>query len=196
MKNFKAIQELLKNSPTFYLIAVNMDSTYGYVNTRYSDIFEQQHGELIGKHYAITVHPDDTSICAKVAEKCFNSPNDVFPAIIRKHDGKGGYIATQWDYKAMVDEMGNPQGIFCIGYDITAFLQKTSALEELEFIQSHVIRKPIANLVGLVGLLKDLPANENQAQLTTMIHQAVAELDLFMSPGSRTATSSGSPTQF
>ncbi|MDQ7949584.1 MAG: hypothetical protein REI93_12105, partial [Pedobacter sp.] len=89
----------------------------------------------------------------------------------------GGYIATQWDYKAMFDDNNQPAGIFCIGYDITEFMKTTAALSQMEFIQSHIIRKPIANLLGLIELLKTVKVSPESEQIVQMIDQASIELD-------------------
>lgn len=178
MKSFAPLRELLGNSRTFYLIGVGMDSTYVYLNAHYREKFEPQHGDLIGKHYAVTMHGEDGRICADVAAQCFAYPDRVFPATIRKHDGVGGYIATQWDYKAIFDDHGEPSGIFCIGYDITNFVRTAQELEKMEYIQSHVIRKPIANLMGLVKLLEDTEDRVIQQSLVEMIRESADELDL------------------
>ncbi|TKC09861.1 hypothetical protein FA048_06510 [Pedobacter polaris] len=182
MKNFSAIKELLDNSTTFYLISVKMDSRYGYLNGHYKKIFEAQHGDLINQHYAITMHQEDMAICSEVSAQCFANPQQIFPATIRKHDGKGGYIATQWDYKAMFDQQGHPAGVFCIGYDITAFMLSSAALEQMEHIQSHVIRKPIANLLGLTELLHDHSLPLETQNIIEMIRTGVSELDEFIKP--------------
>lgn len=184
MKSFQQIRTLLHNSTTFYLISVNMDSTYGYVNNHYKNLFEKEHGNLVGQHYSITIHHDDQEVCAAVAAQCFAEPENIFPATIRKHDGQGGYIATQWDYKAMFNENNQPAGIFCIGYDITEFMKTTVALSQMEFIQSHVIRKPIANLLGLIGLLKTVRLSPESEQIMDLIDEASKELDNFIKESS------------
>ena len=183
MKNFSSIKALLHSSDTFYLIAVNLDSTYSYLNPLYSAHFEPQHGQLTGKHYAVTMHPEDTKICEEVAAQCFTDPKGIFPAVIRKHDGQGGYVVTQWDYKAMMDDQGNPLGIYCIGYDITTFVRERANLEHLNHIQSHVIRKPIANLMGLISLLGASRHDPSAAELIEMIRTEVKALDLLMYQG-------------
>jgi PAS domain S-box-containing protein len=112
------------------MISVDMNSNYAYVNNRYHLAFNGLHGDLVGQHYSITMHTDDLDVCRRVSEQCFMYPDRVFPAIIRKHDGKGGYIITQWEYKAMFDDDHQPSGVFCIGNDITEFMQTTMALEQ------------------------------------------------------------------
>ncbi len=94
--------------------------------------FEHLHGKVVGMPYQLTMHPDDTKICEEVAAKCFANPNQMFPATIRKHDGKGGYVITQWEYKAMFTDNNEPKGVFCLGYDITKFVAEQMQLKEAE----------------------------------------------------------------
>lgn len=193
MRKFEGTKKLLENSNIYYLIVVGMDSNYSYVNTRYSRIFEPIHGSLVGKHYSVTMHKDDQEVCKLVSEQAFRNPQEIFPAIIRKHDGKGGYIVTQWEYKAIWDEQNEPAGIFCVGHDITQFIQTSTelqntkaslnktqlTLEQMEYIQSHVFRKPIANIMGLTRLLEstDLQLDPHLSGIIKMISGNATELD-------------------
>lgn len=191
MQSFEQIKQLLDHSNIYYLISIDMNSDYAYLNDRYKTVFNNIHGDLVGQHYAKTIHPDDLRICSSVAEKCFKNPTKTFPAVIRKHDGKGGYIITQWEYKAIFNDKGHPDGIFCIGNDITEFmeaslnLEKTEeslkvaqvTLEEIAYIQSHVVRKPIANILGLALLLEGMDLDENLKSIIEMITTSTKELD-------------------
>ncbi len=85
----------------------------------------------------------------------------------------------------------NPAGIFCIGNDITEFVETRSTLEETQaslsnahitleeiaHIQSHVIRKPIANILGLSALLESTDSVESIRALVLMIQDSAKELD-------------------
>ncbi len=168
-----------------------MDSNYSYLNDRYQRVFEKQHGNLVGKHYSVTIHKDDQEICRSVSEQAFRNPDNVFPAILRKHDGKGGYIITQWEYKAMFDQDNSPAGIFCIGHDITEYMQNSIELKsareslhqtkftlaQIAYIQSHVVRKPIANIMGLNLLLETMEIEEPLRGIISMINESAKELD-------------------
>ena len=191
MQKFEDIKTLLDNSSIYYLIAVSMDSTYNYVNSRYRSIFDGMHGNLIGQHYSVTIHPDDLHICNTVSSQCFSDPENVYPAVIRKHDGKGGFIITQWEYKAMFDQDGQPVGMFCIGHDITEFMQasfdlksanesliKTQlSLAQITYIQSHWVRKPIANIMGLTMLLETMEMDPAIRGIFDRIDESAKELD-------------------
>ncbi|GGC60252.1 hypothetical protein GCM10011387_12340 [Pedobacter quisquiliarum] len=191
MKQFDAIKQILDSSAVYYLILVDMNSNYAYLNKKYLKAFNQIHGDLIGQHYSKTIHKDDLNICVSVSQQCFAHPDQVFPATLRKHDGHGGFIITQWEYKALFDEHNNPAGIFCIGNDITEFVETRSTLEETQaslsnahitleeiaHIQSHVIRKPIANILGLSALLESTDSVESVRALVLMIQDSAKELD-------------------
>ncbi|MCC9169028.1 hypothetical protein [Pontibacter harenae] len=109
---FEETKKLVENSTFFYIITTNMEGKYTYVNGHYKQAFEEIHGPVVGQPYQITMHPDDTKVCEEVSIKCFANPDQVYPATIRKHDGKGGYVITQWEYKAMFNQNNEPAGVF------------------------------------------------------------------------------------
>ena len=177
MTQFEAIKALLNDSGTYYLIAVNMDSNYSYVNRRYADIFEPIHGSIVGKHYASTIHPDDQQTCKIVSQMAFTYPNASFPATVRKHDGNGGYFITRWDYKAIFDENGAPAGMFCIGHDITELMQVSGELDQVKDNHSHSVRRHVANIIGLSKLLNEASDNDDMHDAAKMIIQSASDLD-------------------
>jgi hypothetical protein len=192
MQSFEETKKLLHNSSLYYLISVDMDSNYSYINNRYRSAFNGIHGDLLGQHYAVTMHEEDLTVCKRVSEQCFGHPDRMFPAIIRKHDGNGGYIITQWEYKAMFDANHQPSGIFCLGNDITEFMKTSIDLEntreslndakltlaQIAYVQSHIVRKPIANILGLTHVLdttEDVDAGVKS--ILSMLHDSAQELD-------------------
>lgn len=178
MTQFEEVKALLGNSVTYYLIAVDMNSNYSYLNQRYQDAFTSIHGNLIGKNYAVTMHPDDQQTCKIVSQMAFSYPESVFPATLRKHDGKGGYIITRWEYKAMFNEMQEPSGIFCIGHDITELMQTTGKLNQVKDIHSHLIRKHSANLLGLGKIIQESHDLTDVQDVAKMIVDSANELDI------------------
>jgi hypothetical protein len=191
MPDFEEIKKLLDDSTMYYLISVGMDSNYSYVNKRYQNVFQNVHGKLVGQHYSVTMHPEDTQICQSVSELAFMNPDMVFPAVIRKHDGHGGYVTTKWEYKAIFGQDSLPLGMFCIGHDITELVQSSSELKdtkesltktqynlaEINYIQSHVVRKPLANIMGLSSLLETMDLTEELGDIVNLINESAKELD-------------------
>lgn len=180
MGQFEDVKLLLGDSLNYYLIAVDMDSNYSFINKRYSMIFEPIHGILVGQNYSVTLHPDDQQVCKIVSQLAFAHPDKLFPATIRKHDGHGNYIITRWEYKAMFNEKMEPQGIFCIGHDITELIEVSSELENAKFFQSHHLRKPVANLIGLCKLIESGNLDKESRTMFKMIYDSVHELDKAM----------------
>lgn len=191
MATFEETKNLLEDSTFYYIIATNMEGKYTYINTCYRKTFEPIHGPIVGEPYDITIHPDDTQICEEVSEKCFTHPEKTFPATIRKHDGQGGYVITQWEYKALWDEHNQPAGIFCLGYDITDYMayhdelkntqsllsQKEIVLQDMLFQQSHVIRRPLANIMGLAKILERMDIDKNLYNICEMLVDSCNQLD-------------------
>ena len=177
MAQFEDVKSLLGESNNYYLIAVDMNGNYSYLNKRYSSIFEPLHGDLIGCYYDITIHPDDKKTCENVSRLAFEQPGKLFPATLRKHDGRGGYVITRWEYQAMFNSDMEPEGIFCIGHDITELVEIEIELENERFLRSHKLRKPVANLLGLCKLLNNEELSADQSQIVNMIHESAQELD-------------------
>lgn len=177
MKQFNEIKTLLGESNTYYLIAVDMNANYSYLNKHYADIFEPIHGNLVGKHYAVTMHPDDQNTCKIVSQMAFMYPESVFPATLRKHDGSGGFIVTRWEYKAIFDIDGAPAGIFCIGHDITELLKISDELQQAKQDNSHSVRLHVANILGLGKIIQESTDATDMQDAAKMIVQSAADLD-------------------
>lgn len=191
MKYLEETKRLLDKSNSFYIITSGMDGTYSYVNQHYANQFNYIHKEFVGQPYHITMHIDDRKICAEVSQKCFANPGLLFPAIIRKHDGNGGYIYTQWEYRAIFDEDENPTGILALGYNITEFIadknrlegamdeidKKSMLLTKIAFQQSHEIRAPLTNILALTGILEKRTKDEQLLPLCKMIMESALNLD-------------------
>lgn len=189
--DINSAKKLLNHSSFYYVICTGIDGNYSYVNESYANKFKFITSDFVGKPYYISMHPDDTSICEEVGEKCYTNPGVLFPAIIRKYDGRGGYIVTQWEFTLII-ENNKPAGIFCLGYDITEFVRaknevysvqkdiecKNLMLNAIAFEQSHIVRAPLANVMGLVTILKNLNLGPNASSIITMLEESTNQLDL------------------
>nr|WP_294943757.1 hypothetical protein [uncultured Mucilaginibacter sp.] len=181
----------LEGSNFYYSLIIGMDSRYIHVSPHYSRNFDALNGSLVGKEFSITLHPDDIKICREVGGKCFENPGKLLPATLRKHDGNGGFVVTQWEFQAVFDGEGLPYGIFCIGHNITEHVavsnrledamaeieDKTGKLYDIGFMQSHVVRRPLANILGLANVLNNMEVDHNLTGITNMIVNSATELD-------------------
>lgn len=188
---FEETKNLFDNSVLFYIITADMDGKYSYINKHYAKEFSHIDTTLVGKPYYITMHPDDRNTCIEVSTKCFENPTQLFPATIRKHDGKGDYVYTQWEYKAMFDDKKNPAGIFCLGYNITKFVgeelllekaneeikKNSNTIKNIIFQQSHLVRAPLSNIIGLASILDKTKLDSETSNICDMILESSKQLD-------------------
>ena len=148
------------------------------------------------------MHPDDKNTCIEVSTKCFENPGQLFPATIRKHDGKGGYVYTQWEYKAIFDDQKNPVGVFCLGYNISKYVaeelelqnvqeeneKKSAIIKKIIFQQSHLIRAPLSNIIGLSNIIDKTLLDSNTSNIFDMILESSNKLDEVVKEIVKTAT--------
>lgn len=188
--NFESTKHLLHNSNFYYIICTDIHGKYSYINNRYANSFKHVTADLIGKPFIITMHPDDTKACEEAGTRCYSHPGQLFPVTIRKHNGEGGYIITQWEFTLIV-EQGEPQGIFCLGYDITEIEiikkevvsinedlhTKNNRLGEIAYEQSHLVRAPLSNIMGLVTVLKNLDMDANTSTILSLMEESCQQLD-------------------
>jgi PAS domain S-box-containing protein len=75
-------------------------------------------------------------------------------------------------------------GVGCFARDITErkktenqIREQISRLKEVAWIQSHELRKPVANILGLLSLLKATPPNADNNELLEHMDTSCHELD-------------------
>lgn len=61
-----------------------------------------------------------------------------------------------------------------------AIMQQNRQLKKIAWIQSHQIRKPVANILGLIPLFDDENLNEKQKELLHYLRISTAELDNYI----------------
>ncbi|MES2328130.1 MAG: PAS domain S-box protein [Bacteroidota bacterium] len=88
-------------------------------------------------------------------------------------------------FNPIIDDEGDILGLCCISRDITENYLYTKRIEEqndqlrkIAWIQSHEVRAPLSDILGLVGLIREgiIPGHE-QAGVIDLIGQAANKLD-------------------
>lgn len=91
----------------------------------------------------------------------------------------------------MFDEKGKPAGVFYLGHDITDFeiekyehgtsknviQKKESIITDIAFSQSHLLRRPLANILGLCLLLENMEMDSNLRNVCNLIIESTQQLD-------------------
>jgi len=186
---FEAAKELLADSELYYVTCTDNDGNYSYVNERYANAFTHINDDLIGKAYDVTIHPDDLRIFEEIESKCYASPDKHFQAAIRMLNEHGGLTITQWEFTLMT-ENGAPMGVFCVGHDVADYEQirdkyflvndgdaKEEIIGAIAYEQSHIARAPLANMLGLINVLKNYNLDPEAEVIVNLLQQSSMLLD-------------------
>jgi hypothetical protein len=186
--------QLLAESENFYLVHIDRQGNYDYMNNHFVSRHSSFYNQNDIKPASIALHPDDHELSYATYLKCIEFPAKTFGATLRKLDGKGGYVITYWEYKAYRVPTGELNGVIGIGYDITAFESRkehirflTETLNSMVHTQSHDIRRPLANVLGLVDLLKMIAQDQENKEvfeiadkISQSCHELNTEFELFL----------------
>lgn len=185
----------LRNSLTYSLVATDLEGKYTFVNDIFKERFAFLGDDFIGKPVEFAIHPEDLQECGEIAQKCIQSPDQVFPLQIRKpSNNEGEFHWTHWEFSLLRDADNIPCGILCVGHDITRVQNMDAQLlisenkiieqgEKLRLItwqQSHAVRRHIVNIMGLYNIIKidqKISAEEKLQHLDSLLLE-VKELDL------------------
>lgn len=181
---FDHIVKLLNTSETYYLVLVDDDGNYAYINEYFEEKYASVYKDRHQRSALAALHPDDHGSCIKTNMLCRQNPLKTYQLTLRKLNGNGGYTITQWDFKANLNAEGHIKGIVGIGYDITDFESRqdhirflTSTLQDVAYKQSHLIRRPLANIMGLVEILDQSNLDSSSKDIVNMLKQSVKDLN-------------------
>lgn len=127
--------------------------------------------------YLNVLHPDDLQRVLGIIKGALEMHTDIaFEERIIRPDGKIRYLKS-WG-RVILDESGNPAKMIGACLDITNTKTTEIKMEEIAWMQSHVIRAPLARLMGLVNILhEEIPPNMKSGDLVAHILDSAQELD-------------------
>jgi hypothetical protein len=184
LSTFQYVTDLLKTSRTYYLVLVDHNGDYAYINDYFLDKYAGFYKNKTSRPSSAALHPDDHELAYQTSLKCLANPYESFQVTLRKLNGKGGYIITQWDFKTSLLADGTIEGIVGVGYDITDFESRqdhikflTSTLRDVAYKQSHLLRRPLANIIGLIDILDASETDDSAKLIIKMLKQSCTELN-------------------
>jgi PAS domain S-box-containing protein len=137
------IFQTLLQSESKYLCRTDLEGRITFTNDFFNKRFGFDPKTIIGRYSLETIEEEDHPACIETVAKCLENPGRVFRVLLRKPDGKNGYLWTDWDFFALVDSNGKPEAIQCIGVDVTALHilnsdhdKAINLLEEIGFINN------------------------------------------------------------
>ncbi len=109
----------LLRSQSKYLCRTDLEGKITFTNELFNQRFGFDAKTIIGRNSLETIVEADHQACIDTVMKCLQNPGQVFRVLLRKPDGDKGYLWTDWDFFALIDENGQPEAIQCIGVDVT-----------------------------------------------------------------------------
>jgi PAS domain S-box-containing protein len=181
-KTEQELYELIENSPDIVALA-GPNGKFLKVNPAFSELLGWTEEELISRPIWDFMHPDDikktqdeyNETIVKDGRKAKNFEN-------RYLTKSGSYRWIAWSSASL----SNSEGIaFAYGRDIHErklyeenLKQQNENLKEIAWFQSHVLRAPLARLMGLIDLFeKDFIPDEDIKQNLKYIMDSAHELD-------------------
>lgn len=131
----------LINSQTNFLVRLDREGCFTFVNKRYCQVFGYTEEELIGKHYYINTAAEDRERCQAAFIRCLSHPGKIIPLTRSKLDKTGEKHPSEWEFVSIIDQNGDVTEIQGIGQDISHRIrieeQMNNTREKLDnFIES------------------------------------------------------------
>ncbi|MCS6820970.1 MAG: PAS domain S-box protein [Microscillaceae bacterium] len=157
-----------------------------WVNESFKKISGYTLGEVIGKTPKMfQFEGTDQRVIAKVNEKLARAEPVRFEIL-----NKGKHLEPYWldiDIQPIFDSNNQLTGYIAVQTDITErkknegrILKQNEILKKIAFFHSHILRRPIANIIGLMYLMNEErkePTQPNMPQYWELLSKAVNEVE-------------------
>ena len=146
----------------------------------------EEFAALSGEYFKQLIHPDDWHLTNETAQKVLRSgPGEIVEMTARYRKASGEYI---WVYTrrkvSKRTKTGHPKELIVMAEDVTEFVdlqlqlkEKVEQLEKISWKNSHELRAPVANILGLVGLLSKKLEGQHNHQILLYLKQSIEKLD-------------------
>lgn len=133
--------------------------------------------------FTCKVHPDDLPATEKAIEEILKSNTPLFAQFrIIRPNGEVRIIAG--NVKCIRNATNQPIRLIGINHDITEtqllqekLLAQNKQLKKIAWMQSHEIRKPVANIIGLLTLYELKKNDLSETELLHYLKESATELD-------------------
>ncbi|MES2374355.1 MAG: PAS domain-containing protein [Bacteroidota bacterium] len=140
-------------------------------------------GLSLYKIFFTAIHPDDSDMMVKIIDELLSMKKEINGAVYRiiLPDGRIRYIESHAIIKK--SESGRILSLIGTNRDITDDIlvqekikMQNKVLREIAFIQSHEVRKPLANILGVIEILK-ISGAINELEIFDHLVESANELD-------------------
>ena len=120
----------LIDSQTSFLIRIDTNGNYTFVNRQYLKTLGYKAKDVLGKHFSVTSLPEEAHLCENAFTECLNNPGKVVTLLHKKPDVHGTLHDTEWELISIVNENGEVCEIQGIGHDVTAKIKIETEIRE------------------------------------------------------------------
>ena len=129
------------------------------------------------------IHPEDKERVEEIIQESNSSGKNInFHYRIIRSDGSVRHI---YSYRQIeFNSQGQPSGAFVVAHDITDEIAQIARLElqdkqltEIAWLQSHIVRAPLANILGLCQLVDHDTLDPDTSELFSFIYESSGKLD-------------------
>ncbi|MBP6740340.1 MAG: PAS domain S-box protein [Leptospiraceae bacterium] len=121
----------MQHSKNHYLIVMDIEGKYRFVNDLFQTRFSYLSENFIGLPVDTAVHQDDINKCRQAVMECFANPDEIIEVEIRKPSNRNGeYVYTKWETSLFKDKNNQPLGILGLGQDISEEEKQSSIAKD------------------------------------------------------------------
>jgi len=184
-ENYKIAQDFKYALDQSAIITItNAEGIITYANDNFCLLSGYNRTELIGENHRIVNAKYHSH---EFFAELWNTLNEgkIFRGEVKSKSKNGQYYWARTTIVPFLDENEKPFQFVAIRYDITEekhaeekLMEQLKKLKEIAWIQSHLVRAPLAKIMGLVELIKkDICTPEEQKELLLGILDSSKELD-------------------
>lgn len=190
--------EFLANIIPHLIFTASCDGKVDFMNDRFFEYFNYSKSDFTQISFLRLVHPQDKFKAARLWTRCFKQEIR-FDAEVRLISGKGDYewfLIRAVPYKnesgktsawfgsctniheqkekqmRMMNELNN--SLSTAGEIIS---KNEETLKEIAFDQAHLIRMPLANILGLIEVMETMDLDEETQNVHALLKQSSSQLD-------------------
>ncbi len=167
------IPSYLQHTNMLMVVVTDFEGKYIYVNPYFQEKFRFIAQNFINLDARVSaVHFNDILMLEQAVADCVSNSPTPAKVRMRKPSPDGNWYWTNWEFSVLHDHASKPLGIMAIGQDITEterlrqaqkeiaeknhqLLIQNEALKEIAWLESHQMRRPLANILGLIDLIID-----------------------------------------
>ncbi|WP_247235433.1 PAS domain S-box protein [Telluribacter sp. SYSU D00476] len=166
------------------VVITDVEGRINYINPRFTEVTGYTFEEVAGrKPGEVLQGPEsDLEVVRHMGESLRERQYFSVEIINYTKDGRKYWMHV--DCTPIYDDFGNHQGFIAIQNEVTERKEKevllqehVRVLKEISWLNSHEIRRPVTEIMGLMYLIKDTDCDEEKNELYGLVNEAAHNLD-------------------